>query len=280
MHQASPDSSTARLPLSGTPAQNSRSRMSRCDWTSRPASLILSSWAPRICLRFSISWFMRSSIKRTELTLTSPRSKRSSAKRIARCSASCTITDSSGLAFAAWQLRHLLLERTGCGHSALPGANVPKTRQRAENPVDLFFAGRGMATASVALSRTESCTERRERANSAVSRYARNAWSYCGRLRSARPRSRTLTAFGALRSGNQFEQLLGVVQPLSEFLLVGAAKRCGGDLRGNARIFMARIGGHEINLIDVDALCASKGSFQLKRKLRWFGLAGGKSAHE
>src|ERR1700736_641012 len=101
---------------------------------------------------------------------------------------------------AAWQLRHLLLERTGCGHSALPGANVPKTRQRAENPVDLFFAGRGMATASVALSRTESCTERRERANSAVSRYARNAWSYCGRLRSARPRSRTLTAFGALRS--------------------------------------------------------------------------------
>src|SRR6266850_3006035 len=48
---------------------------------------------------------MRSSICRTALTFTSPRSNRSSAKRIARCSANCTRTDSSGLAFGACAAR-------------------------------------------------------------------------------------------------------------------------------------------------------------------------------
>src|SRR6266481_2025520 len=48
---------------------------------------------------------MRSSICRTALTFTSPRSNRSSAKRIARCSASCTSTDSSGLASGACAAR-------------------------------------------------------------------------------------------------------------------------------------------------------------------------------
>ena len=80
---------------------------------------------------------MRSSICRTALTFTSPCSKRSSANRIARCSANCTSTDSSGLAIrrlrrqtrdrllqlvlrASRQLRHLRLKRTGRSQAALP----------------------------------------------------------------------------------------------------------------------------------------------------------------
>src|SRR5204862_6336580 len=92
-------------------------------------------------------------------------------------------------------------------------------------------------------------------------------------------RSRNSTAFRTLRRGNQFEQLLGIVQPLSEFFLV-AAKRCGGNLRGHARVFQPRIGGHEVNLIDVDSLRARESGFQLQGKLGGFGSAGGKSAHE
>ena len=59
-----------------------------------------------------------------------------------------------------------------------------------------------------------------------------------------------------------------------------AAKRRGGNLRGHARVFQPRIGGHEVNLIDVDSLCARESGFLLQGKLGGFGLAGGKSAHK
>jgi len=59
-----------------------------------------------------------------------------------------------------------------------------------------------------------------------------------------------------------------------------AAKRRGSNLRGHARVFQPRIGGYEVNLIDVDSLCARKGGFQLQGKLGGFGFAGGKSPHE
>src|SRR6266849_9915845 len=37
------------------------------------------------------------------------------------------------------QLRHLLLKRTRCSHSALPSADMPETRERAQNCVNLFL---------------------------------------------------------------------------------------------------------------------------------------------
>src|SRR6266849_6252299 len=40
---------------------------------------------------------------------------------------------------AARQLRHLLLKRTRRGHSTLPRADVPETRQRTQNCVNLFL---------------------------------------------------------------------------------------------------------------------------------------------
>jgi hypothetical protein len=59
-----------------------------------------------------------------------------------------------------------------------------------------------------------------------------------------------------------------------------AAKRSGSNLRGHAGVFQPRIRSHEVNLIDVDSLCARESGFQLQRKLGGFGFAGGKSAHE
>src|SRR6267142_1315812 len=75
---------------------------------------------------------------------------------------------------AARQLRHLLLECTCRGHATLPCGNVPKARQRAENPIDLFFARLAMPAASASLSRTEPSTQRPGRPNSATSGYSRN----------------------------------------------------------------------------------------------------------
>src|SRR5437879_2870703 len=228
MHQASPDSSTARLPLSGTAAQNCLSRISRCDSARMPASLILSSWEPRIFRRFSISWFMRSSIWRTALTFTSPRSNRSSAKRIAKCSASFTITDSSGLLLGACPTASSPCSITG---TAAGGSGISRSR----------------------------------------------CFSSC--YWSARARSRNSAAFRTLGRGDQFEQLLGVVQPLSELLLV-AAKRRGSNLSSYARVFQPRIGGHEANLVDADPLGVGESGFQLQGQLGWFGFAGGKGAHK
>src|SRR5256885_3890245 len=51
-----------------------------------------------------------------------------------------------------------------------------------------------------------------------------------------RARSSNSAAFRTLGRGNQFEQLLGVVQPLSELLLV-AVKRRGGNLSSYAHVF-------------------------------------------
>src|SRR5580692_5873261 len=71
MHQASLEVSTARLPDSGTAAQNCRSRTSACDSTERPALAILSSRAFNSLRSVPSSWPILSSIWRTALTLTS-----------------------------------------------------------------------------------------------------------------------------------------------------------------------------------------------------------------
>ena len=87
MHHASDEVSTARLPRSGTAAQNCRSSSSAVDSTMTPASASFCSCPPRIFRRPSISWDIFSNIWRTALTFTSPRSYRSRANLIARCSA-------------------------------------------------------------------------------------------------------------------------------------------------------------------------------------------------
>ena len=87
MHHASDEVSTARLPRSGTAAQNCRSSSSAVDSTITPASASFCSCPPRIFRRPSISCDIFSNIWRTALTFTSPRSYRSRANLIARCSA-------------------------------------------------------------------------------------------------------------------------------------------------------------------------------------------------
>jgi len=83
----------------------------------------------------------------------------------------------------------------------------------------------------------------------------------------------------ALRRGNQLQQFLWVVQPLPELILL-VAQRGGGNLCCHARVFEARIRGHETNLIDADTLRASEGCLQLQCQFGRFSFSGGKGACE
>lgn len=58
------------------------------------------------------------------------------------------------------------------------------------------------------------------------------------------------------------------------------AKRSYRQLGRHASLFKSRIGSHEADLIDADALRSRKGSLQLESQFCWFGLAGGKRARK
>ena len=79
--------------------------------------------------------------------------------------------------------------------------------------------------------------------------------------------------------GNQFKQFVRVVQQIGELVLI-LAERCYRQLRGHARVFQPRIGGHKADFIDADSLRPGQRGFQLQRQLRWFGLPGGKSVNK
>ena len=59
-----------------------------------------------------------------------------------------------------------------------------------------------------------------------------------------------------------------------------AAKRRGSNLSSYAHVFQPRIGSHEANLVDADALGVGESGFQLQGQLGRFGFAGGKGAHK
>lgn len=85
---------------------------------------------------------------------------------------------------------------------------------------------------------------------------------------------------GTLRRRDQLQQLLWVVQPFLELILVVVPQRRGGNLRRHARFLQPRIRGHEANFIDADSLRARQRSLQLLREFRWFGLSSGKRSRE
>jgi len=90
--------------------------------------------------------------------------------------------------------------------------------------------------------------------------------------RSGASRSVTL---GALRCRNQFEQLVRIVEQISELVLI-SAERSNRQLRGHARVFQARVRGHKANFVDADSLGSGERRLQLLRQFRRLGLARGK----
>jgi hypothetical protein len=63
-----------------------------------------------------------------------------------------------------------------------------------------------------------------------------------------------------LCGSDQFQQFLGIIEPLFEFILV-FPKRSGRELRGHAGILQARIRGDETHLIQTYALRARERGF-------------------
>jgi hypothetical protein len=63
-----------------------------------------------------------------------------------------------------------------------------------------------------------------------------------------------------LRGSNQFQQLLGIIQPLFEFILV-FPKRSGRELRGHAGLLQSGIRCDETHLIQTYALRAGERGF-------------------
>ena len=58
------------------------------------------------------------------------------------------------------------------------------------------------------------------------------------------------------------------------------AKRSNRQLRGDARVFQPRVGGHKANFIDADSLRSRERGFQLLRQFRRFGFASGKGVNK
>jgi hypothetical protein len=58
------------------------------------------------------------------------------------------------------------------------------------------------------------------------------------------------------------------------------AERCGRELSGHAGFLQTRVRCYEANLVDTNALRASKGGFQLIGQLGWFGFSSGKCAYK
>jgi hypothetical protein len=73
---------------------------------------------------------------------------------------------------------------------------------------------------------------------------------------------------------------MGIVQPFFELILITVAQRSGGKLRGHARLFVARIRGHEANFVDADALRSGKRRFQLQGEFSGLGFPGRKCMRE
>jgi hypothetical protein len=60
-----------------------------------------------------------------------------------------------------------------------------------------------------------------------------------------------------------------IIQPFGKPVVI-LAEGSNRQLGRHAGLFKSRIGGHEANFIDADALRSRKGSLQLESKLRWF----------
>ena len=195
MHHASDEVSTARLPRSGTAAQNCRSSNSAVDSTMTPASASFCSCPPRIFRRPSISWDIFSNIWRTALTFTSPRSYRSRANLIARCSArrnsigSLAFVAGACAATAASACRNISCDSAGslvsssckgpgCRLPPGPETVCPRLRQKLQNSQDVFvFGGPGRNAASrVARSACAAVEPRAARAAWAQAAGAASAW--------------------------------------------------------------------------------------------------------
>jgi hypothetical protein len=66
-----------------------------------------------------------------------------------------------------------------------------------------------------------------------------------------------------LRSGNQFEQFMRIVQQIGELVMIFAQRsRC--DLRRHARILQPRVRGYEAEFIDADSLRPGERRLQLQ----------------
>src|SRR5579884_925949 len=91
--------------------------------------------------------------------------------------------------------------------------------------------------------------------------------------------SRRACFLRSLRRGNQFEQLLRIVEPPFKLILVGS-KRGGGKLRGHIGVFQAGIGGDKTDFIDSDAVHPGEPRLQLLRQFRGLRFPGGKGARE
>jgi hypothetical protein len=80
-----------------------------------------------------------------------------------------------------------------------------------------------------------------------------------------------------LRSGDEFQQFLRIIEPLLKIVLV-FAEGSSRELRGDAGVFQARIRGDEADLVQTNALRACKRGLQLYGKFGGLGFAGWKGA--
>ena len=85
---------------------------------------------------------------------------------------------------------------------------------------------------------------------------------------------------GTLRGGDELQQFFGIVEPLLELILIGVAQGRGGELRGDAGVFEASIGGDETDFVDTDAAGSGQSGFQLLSEFGRLGFAGGKGVNE
>jgi hypothetical protein len=81
-----------------------------------------------------------------------------------------------------------------------------------------------------------------------------------------------------LSGGDKFQQFLRIIQPFFEIVLFAEGSGC--ELRGDAGVLQARIGGHEANFIQADALGAGERGFELNGEFRWLSFAGWKGARK
>jgi hypothetical protein len=82
-----------------------------------------------------------------------------------------------------------------------------------------------------------------------------------------------------LRRSDQLQQLVRVLQPVLEFVLL-VAKGGGRELCGDAGFFQARVRGDKTNLVYADARGARQRGFKLFGQFRGLGLAGWESTSE